>query len=30
MGYNLTHSDPELKEKVEREGFGLLPDHVEE
>lgn len=30
MGYNLIHSDPELKEKVEREGFGVLPDHVEE
>ena len=30
MGYNLIHSDPELKEKVEREEFGVLPDHVEE
>lgn len=29
MGYNLTHSDPELKE-VERKEFVLLPDHVEE
>lgn len=30
MGYSSTHSDPELKEKMERVGFGLLPDHVEE
>lgn len=29
MGYNSTHSDPELK-KVEREEFGLLTGHVEE
>ena len=29
MGYNLTHSDPELN-KVEREGSGLRPGHVEE
>lgn len=26
MGYNLAHSDPEWKGKVEREGLGWLPD----